>query len=145
MQTKLKKCAECLQDKVIWKNHLGLKYCAQCWNKIKPQVPLKQSPIKSSQKPIPKESTKRQKEHKIYTISRIQYLKDHPICFMNIPGLCTKIATTIQHLKGRGKYYLDQKYWKGSCMACHSYADTHPTEAIENGWALERLKIEENE
>jgi hypothetical protein len=137
MQVKLKKCFGCELDKKIWKRHEGKPYCQYCWLKIKPTSSKAAAP--SPFQRIPKESDKRKKEHTLYTVSRLQYLKDHPMCKMNIPFLCTSKATEIQHLKGRGKYYLDTRFWMPACHACHTYATDHPAEAIENGWALPRI------
>lgn len=142
MQIKLKPCAgdDCNGAlRQIWKQHDGKRYCQNCWNKKKPQVPLKQTPLPKTQKPIAKESDKRKKEHALYSVMRLQYLKDHPNCFMVIAGICTGAATEIQHLKGRGIYYLDMTTWGGACHCCHKYATDHPEEAIENGWAVLRL------
>lgn len=137
MQTKLKKCAECLQDKVIWKNHLGLKYCAQCWNKIKPQAPLKQSPIKSSQKPISKQSPKRKKLDAAYSILRKQFLQDHPMCQVHVNGVCTGPATQIHHSYDAGdreKYMNDTSTWFAVDFACHEFIHNNSLWAKEQGF-----------
>ena len=36
---KLKVCSGCHEEKVIWKNHEGNKYCQYCWNKVKSDDP----------------------------------------------------------------------------------------------------------
>lgn len=97
----------------------------------------------TSQYRIPARSPKRVKLEALYSIQRVSFLKRNPICDMKIPGLCTTNATTVQHLKGRvGDLFLDEAFWMPACWPCHQYADTHPAEALENGWALERLKKE---
>lgn len=142
MRRRLKKCdGPCNRDSVvIWKRDKGLDYCQFCWNKInsKKTIPTNKSKSKSPSF-LPKQSKKRTEESLIYSKERKEFLLAHPFCFINIPGICTKVATSIQHLKGRGKYYLDKRYWKGACIPCHSYCDTHPKEAFENGWALPRI------
>ena len=146
MQVKLKPCngPDC-EGKLrsIWKREGKLLYCASCWNKIKPTVPVKASKaLPRSQKPIPKRSEKRKKEDVLYSAMRKVFLEHNPTCQLNVQGICVKTATDIQHCKGRGKYYLDTRFWKSGCRPCHSYADTHPQEAIENGWAVLRLTEE---
>lgn len=139
-KVKLKPCdGPCGKDKPIWKNHLGKRYCADCWRQIKPTESIKRSSLSPSNKPIPKESDKRKKEHVLYSTMRLVFLNQNPVCKMNIAGICTNQATDVQHLKGRGMYYLDVRFWMPACRVCHSYADTHPQEAIENGWALPRI------
>ena len=48
---KKKICSGCEEEKMIWKNHEGNKYCQYCWNKIKfekdPPKPKKQKNIGS--------------------------------------------------------------------------------------------------
>lgn len=140
LKVKLKHCdGPCQSDKQIWVNKNGKRYCRDCWFKMKPTKPLSRSSLTKSQKSIPKQSNRRKKEQILYSSMRLQFLKYNPICKMNIPGLCTKIATEVQHLKGRGKYYLDMTFWMSACHFCHSYATDHPAEAIENGWAILKL------
>lgn len=145
IKVKLKRCdGPCGSEAAhIWKNDKGKRYCQNCWNKIKPKE--EPTPNTSFPKftPIPKQSDKRKKEDVLYKTMRIQFLKDYPICFMQVPGQCTTNATDVQHKKGRGKYYLDMRYWGPACRACHSYADTHPEEAFANGWAIPRLTKED--
>lgn len=139
-KTKLKHCdGPCQCEKLIWKNHEGKRYCRECWFKMKPTKPLSRSTLPKLQKPIPKQSDRRKKEQVLYSTMRLQFLKINPNCVMNIKGLCTMKATEIQHLKGRGKYYLDTTTWMSACHYCHSYTTDHPEEAIENGWAILRL------
>lgn len=52
---KLKVCSACQEEKVIWKNHEGNKYCQYCWSKIKSGEPEFKSLI-------PKVSDKRAKK-----------------------------------------------------------------------------------
>ena len=47
MQVKLKKCASCNLDKVIWKNYEGKKYCKDCWHSEQTvKTPSNKRPIK---------------------------------------------------------------------------------------------------
>jgi hypothetical protein len=139
MRVKLKHCdGPCQKDKPIWKNEGGKRYCSDCYRKIKQAEPTNNARPRTS-KPIKQFSDKRQKEEVAYKAMRIVFLTQNPFCFMKIPGRCTTKATTIQHKKGRGKYFLDTTTWGSACMECHAYCDTHPEEAFENGWAEPRL------
>lgn len=142
MKAKLKPCngKDCNGAlRHIWKQEGKNRYCQKCWNKILSGE--KVVPVFKKQKPIPKESSKRKKEHVLYSVMRLQFLKDNPTCFMSIPEICTHKSTEIQHLKGRGKYYIDMTTWGAACHQCHSYATDHPEEAVNNGWA--QLKLTE--
>jgi Pyruvate/2-oxoacid:ferredoxin oxidoreductase delta subunit len=100
-------------------------------------------PTEKVQYRIPSRSSKKVKEDALYTVMRKVFLDQHPMCMMAIPGKCTQTATDIQHKKGRGEYFLDTTTWMSACRGCHSYADTHPEEAIEKGWAELRLTPKE--
>lgn len=139
---KLKICTGgCQLPKKIWKNYEGEKFCQNCWRK-KTEELTKSSPEAkpTKQNGISPRSLKRSKEEKLYQAKRIIFLSKHPVCKMKIENLCTIKATDIQHLKGRtGELLLDENFWMPACRGCHSYADTHPQEAFENGWALKRI------
>lgn len=145
IQKKLKICDGCNEPKKIWKNRDGKRYCYYCAMKTE-ELTSNKTKKPTTQYRIPARSPKREKLEALYKIQRISFLNRRPICEMKIPGLCTINATTIQHLKGRvGDLYLDEAFWMPACWPCHQYADTHPEEALANGWALERLKKEEND
>ena len=149
IQAKKKHCdGPCDSDQYIWKNHEGKKYCKNCWGMCQGELTKSSNLVEPTNKKryqIPSRSPKRTKEDKIYAGKRIIFLTKHPMCHMAIPGICTKHATTIQHLKGRtGDLFLDEEEWMPACWPCHSYADTHPEEAIEKGWAKLRLTPKEN-
>lgn len=75
---------------------------------------------------IRRESVKRQKESKIYSKRRIEFLDlpENKTCFVDD---CNKRSTTIEHQKGRKGFadewarnegislYLDERFWKGCC------------------------------
>jgi hypothetical protein len=144
MKVKLKICSGCNVPRPIWKQDGKERYCQFCWSKKKEPTTSAQRNIAISKQrtPIKKQSDKRKKEDILYSTMRKQFLKDNPMCFMAIPGLCQGKGTTIQHRKGRGKYYLDSRFWGTACMPCHSYADLHPEESFEKGWAIPRLTNE---
>lgn len=78
---------------------------------------------------------------KIYKEVRETYLERHPICELNIKGVCTKSANQIHHSAGRiGDLLTDTRYFKAVCYQCHRYAEENPSEAYKNGWSINRFK-----
>lgn len=129
---KLKKCAGCGEDKSIWKNYLGEKFCKDCWYKKEPiNHPKQKQPLKGK-------SDKRNVLDQLYSKLRKEFLTKNPYCQAKLQG-CSAIATDVHHMKGRGVYYLDQSTWIGLCRACHQYIELHPKEAKELGFSDERL------
>ena len=140
LKAKLKQCdGECGNPQsYIWKQDSGKRYCKNCWYKIKPAVPLKQSIVVKTQKPIAKQSDKRKKENALYLIANKQFLKDHPTCMMNIPGVCSnQVSCEVHHTfsgKDREKYFLDQTTWLATERNCHDWVHSNPIEARELGY-----------
>ena len=139
IKPKLKLCAGCSQLKYIWKNVGGEKFCKECYGRSITGVAKKPKP---TAKPIPTFSSKRAKQNAVYSVARNQYLNDHPMCQMHIPGICTNKATEIHHTAGRiEELLLDTRYWKGGCHNCHSWVELHPEEAKELGLSIDRLNL----
>lgn len=77
-----------------------------------------------------------QKKVKRWKVGKVCALKDHSKCFGSI---------TCHHQKGRiGDLLMDERYWLPVCLGHHRYIDTHPTEALTNGWSLLRLANEQH-
>lgn len=129
---KLKRCAECDQDKVIWKNHNGLKYCKDCWYQLNPQKKLKVVPIK----PVSKKMRKSMSE---YDKKRTAFLAMYPYCQAKLPG-CSGTATDVHHKAGRGENYLKISTWLAVCRYCHHWIEVHPQTAKEMGLSESRLE-----
>ena len=129
MQVKLKKCAACNLDKVIWKNHEGNKYCKDCWYSKE----VAKSP--SNKRPIKPKSDKKDILDVLYSKMRKEFLElpENATCRAKLPGCLNvyKQELTVHHTKGRGLYYLDKTTWIPLCMACHMWFETHPKEARE--------------
>lgn len=81
---------------------------------------------------IPKFSKKRSKSSKVYSGKRIVFLSKPENKFCIIKGSnCTKLATTIEHSKGRIGFaddeardknislYLDERFWLPACNNCN--------------------------
>lgn len=129
MQVKLKKCAGCNLDKVIWKNHEGNKYCKDCWYSKE----VTKSP--SNKRPIKPKSDKKDVLDVLYSKMRKEFLElpENATCRAKLPGCLNvyKQELTVHHTKGRGVYYLDKSTWIPLCMSCHMWVETHPKEARE--------------
>jgi hypothetical protein len=125
---KLKLCDSCKEDKVIWKNHEGLKFCKDCWYKQK----LENKDLK----PLKQRSDKRVKKDQEYLKLREKYLEQHPICEIKFSE-CTHVATDIHHTysgANRETYYLIQSTWKSVCRNCHNRVHEFPKEARTLGY-----------
>lgn len=134
---KPKQCAACGELKSIWKNHLGEKYCKDCWYKKAPvSFPKQRTPIN------PK-SDKKAVEDKIYSKLRKLFLERYPYCQARLDG-CTAVSTDVHHKKGRGEEYLNQDTWLSTCRTCHDWIEKHPIEAKELGFSINRLVKNEN-
>ena len=131
---KKKQCDGCNQEKLIWKNFEGNKYCKLCWSKENKQSV---KPIKKIVK-IKSKSTKLAALEKLYSKLRIDYLTKHSNCEAKLP-ICTFQATDIHHKKGRGPFLLDVSSWIAVCRVCHTWIELHPLEAKELGLSENRL------
>ena len=138
MDVKLKLCDRCGEQKVIWKNHQGKKYCKFCWSSHF---------VKSSKKPtvrnfLPTRSSKRIIDDKEYSIRRKIFLTANPMCQAHLIG-CQNVASQVHHKKGRiGKLLLNMTWWLAVCDSCHHWIENHPEEAKEKGFSLSRLNNE---
>jgi hypothetical protein len=137
MQVKLKQCAGCNLDKVIWKNYEGNKYCKDCW--YTSQV----TKTPSNKRPIKPKSDKKDVLDVLYSKMRKEFLNEpeNATCRAKLPGCLNvyKQELTVHHTKGRGLYYLDKTTWIPLCMACHMWVETHPKEAREMNLSLTKL------
>jgi hypothetical protein len=109
-------------------------------NGLRPD-PKSEPKLKKKPQPIKKMSDKRAVENETYSLLRRAFLLRHPDCQGNFTG-CTKKATTVHHSKGRlGALLCDIRYFKGLCMSCHTFAETHPEKAKELGLSVSRLDV----
>lgn len=125
--SKKKICAGCNQERHIWKNDGGKRYCKICWLSKKNQagnaIPAPRV------KPIKQFSTKREKKNEVYSVMRKLFLAkpENAVCRGKLKG-CTGSSQelTIQHTKGRGIYLLDMTTWIPLCINCHRWVTDHP-------------------
>lgn len=87
---------------------------------------------------IKKFSNKTRKQVAQYMELRDIFLKDFPLCAANLIG-CTKIATDIHHMQGRGINLLKTDTWIAVCRNCHNWIESHPREAKELNLSQSRL------
>lgn len=145
MQKKLKLCNGCDQDKVIWKNYNGNKYCSSCWARLKLEL-TNEPKLTVARQPIARVSDKRSKEERIYSGRRIIFLAGNPSCQANIPGICLRKSCEVHHKKGRvGKLFLDERFWLATCRKCHEWIEANPEKAKLLGLSLSRLENNEQE
>lgn len=85
-------------------------------------------PIKT-QKQIPKQTKKTKSTNAILKEQYPAFLASkHFKCEVKT-SVCTRTATVVHHVKGRGKdVILDQTTWKSSCIACNDRIESHPNE-----------------
>lgn len=79
-------------------------------------------------------SLKQQARLKEYKVLRDEFLQHNTKCVR-----CNGSATEVHHAKGRiGSNLLDIETFRAVCRPCHQYIETHPIEAKENNWSLNR-------
>lgn len=145
IEPKLKLCFGCEQQKHIWKNVKGKKYCKECTysGKIPDQETVSKVLIKENNfvklKSIKQVSDKKRLLDAQYTKLRKEFLEktENSTCYAKLPGTCMggfKQQLTIHHKNGRlGENYLNTDTWIPLCMSCHHWVEVHPKEAREIG------------
>lgn len=145
MKVKLKLCDECKEERVIWKNDNGNRYCKFCWTKkTMTGKGVAKTNLKSSHisKPIPKRSVKRAKQERDYLTLRKKFLLGAPICQANLPNTCKGNSTDVHHMKGRIGYLLTYvPFWLSVCRPCHDWIENNAKEAKELGFSINRLSL----
>lgn len=99
---------------------------------------FKSPPAPKDKKPhrIAPMSKKRAGERKIYLERRKIFLKAHPICEayeVLWPHEKPEPSTEIHHLRGRGKYFLEESTWLALSRRAHWWVHQHPSEARRLG------------
>ena len=81
IQAKKKICSSCQQEKVLWKS--TPKLCKDCYFRM----PENKKPIEKKVYVIPKESTKRSKENRLYHAKEfciLQHIRNASRCFLDV-------------------------------------------------------------
>lgn len=102
---------------------------------------MKRSGPIARKSPLRKQSSRRQKEARLYTKKRKAFLEDHPYCEVShliwggIPRWVS--STDIHHKAGRiGKNFLDDSTWMAVSREAHDWIHSHPKEARAKGWLI---------
>jgi hypothetical protein len=137
MKAKTKICNGCGQEKYIWKNIKGKKYCKFCSMN---QQAMTKTASKKTYKPIAARSVKKSKEETIYALKRKIFLNSKTLCKAKLLRVCTVFATDVHHKAGRvGKNFLDESTWLPVCRQCHMWIEEHPIESKEKGFSISRI------
>lgn len=139
IKPKLKICDGCDQNKVIWKNHEGKRFCRDCWIRHSQNKPVLTKNSFQSFPKINNKSQKKSKEDAVYSTLRKDFLLLKPTCEAKLEG-CSIRSTDVHHRKGRGKYYLVTTTWLSACRSCHDYIENNPDQAKQMGFSESRLK-----
>lgn len=91
-----------------------------------------------STKAIKQVSTRQQKLNAAYKILRDRFMKVHPTCQAGLGG-CTVKSTECHHIRGRGEYFLNDKYYLALCNSCHRWINDHNEAATAMGFCQSRL------
>ncbi|VXC99527.1 hypothetical protein [Sphingobacterium multivorum] len=132
IKRKTSECVGCGKVRQIYAKHL----CPYCYEKQR-----KKTPLPKPTKPIPKLSKTRKKELPIYSKKAKEHKEKYPYCQAKLEG-CTHFTEETHHMKGRGKYYLDESTFLSLCKNCHDIITEHSAFAIREGFSISRLKKE---
>lgn len=95
-------------------------------------------------------SSRRRKESLIYSDKRKWFLAapENSYCPVALAGVIPdesgemrphhRRTNQVHHLRGRGKYYLDETTFLGVSEAGHAWIHANPSEAKERGWMLSK-------
>lgn len=89
-------------------------------------------------------SEKRKKESVVYAQKVRAYQIEHPFCevcsIINTvaPVACEQRVQDNHHMMGRGKYYLDERFFRSACRPGHQWIEDHKNTAREMGLILYR-------
>lgn len=68
------------------------------------------------------------------TVLRQEILRERPWCELQVPGVCTRRAQGLHHVKGRlAKYVLSRKHLLAACNACNDWCESHHAAAAALG------------
>src|ERR1035437_9117833 len=130
---KTKFCTKCGKQKPIWKNlGNGVLLCKGCSSTTGVANNTGESKPKLEHSRISPKSSKKVKLDVAYMALREIFLRDHPMCQIRIPGICTLKATQIHHTyagSDREEYYLDTTTWKSCDQNCHTWVHDNDHDA----------------
>lgn len=137
IKAKKKICDGCGDEKFIWKNEKGNRYCKYCWTRKQPKTVKS---VTKTYKPIAPRSLKRAKQERDYSKLRKTFLLSFPSCTAKLPNICKHHSTDVHHMKGRiGPLLTDIKFFLSVCRPCHDWIEVHPIEAKELGYSISKI------
>ena len=83
-------------------------------------------------------SSKKKALDRAYSSLRKTFLQNNPLCQCKGKD-CTRIATEVHHMRGRGEYYLALDTWLAVCRFCHNWIENNPKEAKKLNFSMSRL------
>ena len=89
---------------------------------------MKRVPLKR-RKGIRPMSRKREREAKLYSSLRREFLEARKTC-----EICGKMSQDVHHKAGRGSNYLAVDTWLSVCRSCHDRIHAHPAWARGEGY-----------
>lgn len=67
---------------------------------------------------------------------RDSVIHDEPICWLQLPGICTRVSTTADHIipkSVRPDLTMVRTNLRGACLSCNKARNTTPIEALSLG------------
>lgn len=98
-----------------------------------------------------KQRARRREELREYARRRGDFLRRRPFCRAAVQCRIERVnhegqtvvyvglATEVHHMKGRGRFLLDESTWLGVCSACHRHIHENVAWAREHGWVQSRV------
>lgn len=137
MKGKKKFCDGCGEQRFIWKNELGKRYCKYCWSHKQTMT----RNVSTRKQPLATRSLKRSKEERKYLKIRKEYLLANNLCQASLQAVCSTFSTDVHHIAGRtGDLLNDINNWMAVCRGCHDWIENHPKESIEIGYRKSKIK-----
>ena len=125
MMRKTSPCIVCGNDRQIY----AKKMCGFCYERQR-----KKTPLPRPTKPIRNQSKKRQKENRIYSKLKKEYMKENPYC-----ERCGGAATDLHHRITRQYHLNDVGVFCSLCRECHDWVHANDAEARKQGYLLSKF------
>ncbi len=105
---------------------------------------------------INRQSPTRKIEDEIYRVKRRKFLKAHPRCEVRVRPdksiaprnstypLCGRRSTQVHHVRRRGRFYLDEKFWLATERYHHDWINNNGKEAERLGY-VEHTHLEDKQ
>lgn len=125
---KLKTCKICGED---FKQYNSLDKCPKY--ECRKALIKSSSPIKKKKKRIKPISDSMADKLTVYRLLRNKYMNEHEVC--EFKG-CQRSSNDLHHIRGRGPYLSDIRYFMAICRHHHQWVDVNTIEARELGYLI---------